>query len=606
MTWRTHWQTFRARIAPVASLAGLAGLAALPAVALDDIRLRVTRDSDDLRPRLSNASLLRQGETEFESARDIYAAALADYRRLTEALYSEGYYSGVISITLDGREASEIAPLSVPRSVDLVTITVDPGRSFRFGDARIAPLAPGTERPEAFRTGERARADVLREVVETAIRDWRDEGHARAALTSQSLVANHARRRLDAEFDLDPGRKYVFGALIHRGESAVRDMRIRRIGGLPEGEVFSVEALEDVVRRLRRTGAFASVTLEEEPADPDGNVMNIIVKVADEEPRRFGFGAELFSREGLELSAFWFHRNLLGGAERFRVDGAISNINGDTSGIDYSAGARITTPGRFGADTVLFAFTQYEFLDEADYTSENLEVGVGATRYISEGLEAELGFSYTFSETEDDLGRRSYEYLSYPLALIWDGRDDTLDPREGHYVRAGLRPFTGLGDLGSGVRGTLDARGYLGVGAEDRFVLAARLQFGAVAGPELVDTPRDFLFYSGGGGTVRGQPYQSLGVDLGGGVTLGGRSFLGLSGELRADVSDALQGVVFADAGYIGAEEVYDGSGEWHSGAGLGLRYKTAIGPIRLDLATPLDDETDERIQFYIGIGQAF
>ena len=114
------------------------------------------------------------------------------------------------------------------------------------------------------------------------------------------------------------------------------------------------------------------------------------------------------------------------------------------------------------------------------------------------------------------------------------------------------------------------------------------------------------LFYSGGSNTVRGQPYKTLGVDLGGGTQIGGRSFVGLSGEIRASLSTKLGAVAFVDTGYIGAESLFDGSGKWHSGAGLGLRYKTGLGPIRFDIATPVGSTTGSGIQFYIGIGQAF
>ena len=88
---------------------------------------------------------------------------------------------------------------------------------------------------------------------------------------------------------------------------------------------------------------------------------------------------------------------------------------------------------------------------------------------------------------------------------------------------------------------------------------------------------------------------------------MGGRAFLGFSAEARVKVTDAIGLVGFADAGYIGSEEFYDGSGQWHSGAGLGVRYDTGIGPIRLDLAVPTSGpETGENFQVYIGIGQAF
>lgn len=137
--------------------------------------------------------------------------------------------------------------------------------------------------------------------------------------------------------------------------------------------------------------------------------------------------------------------------------------------------------------------------------------------------------------------------------------------------------------------------------------LAFRGQLGSVAGPDLSEAPADYLFYSGGGGSVRGQPYQTLGVELPSGDTVGGRSFVGLSAEARVALTEKIGVVGFADAGYIGSEEFYDGSGTWHSGAGLGLRYATGIGPIRLDVAVPTSGpEVDEDFQVYIGIGQAF
>ena len=129
---------------------------------------------------------------------------------------------------------------------------------------------------------------------------------------------------------------------------------------------------------------------------------------------------------------------------------------------------------------------------------------------------------------------------------------------------------------------------------------------GALFGPSLQESPAFYRFYSGGGGTVRGQDFQSLGVDLGGTFT-GGRSLLVLSGEMRADVTDEIQIVGFADWGYVGAESLADFTGDSHAGAGIGLRYKTGIGPIRLDVATPISGDADKSsIHVYIGIGQAF
>ena len=110
---------------------------------------------------------------------------------------------------------------------------------------------------------------------------------------------------------------------------------------------------------------------------------------------------------------------------------------------------------------------------------------------------------------------------------------------------------------------------------------------------------------SGGAGTVRGQSYKSLAVNLGPGLRIGGRSFAALSAELRARVKDKWSVVGFADAGFVGADSWWD-DGSTHYGAGFGVRYDTGLGPIRVDIATPLGSDAGDDIELYIGIGQAF
>ena len=197
--------------------------------------------------------------------------------------------------------------------------------------------------------------------------------------------------------------------------------------------------------------------------------------------------------------------------------------------------------------------------------------------------------------------------LTLPLGVEFDYRDKELDAQKGYFVKASVTPFLALSGADNGVRTYLDARYFKTFGAARPVTFALRGQLGSVYGPDLSVAPADYLFYSGGGGTVRGQPYQSLGVDLGGGQTVGGRAFLGFSAEARVKVTDVIGLVGFADVGYIGSEEFYDGSGQWHSGAGFGVRYDTGIGPIRLDMAVPTSGpDTGENFQVYIGIGQAF
>ena len=147
-------------------------------------------------------------------------------------------------------------------------------------------------------------------------------------------------------------------------------------------------------------------------------------------------------------------------------------------------------------------------------------------------------------------------------------------------------------------------------GAEDRITLAGRLQGGAVLGSDLLETPRDDLFLIGGGGTVRGHSYRSLGIAVnrgfGDNFLIGGAYMLAASAEVRTRITEKIGVVGFVDAGRIGVDGFFDDLGGWQAGAGLGLRYETGFGPIRLDVAVPIGKTDDDGFQMYIGLGQSF
>lgn len=571
-----------------------------------EVRLTAAGDDETLGEALEAASLtVEAGRAETApDLQDLLAAARADYARLLGVLYAQGYYGGSIHIRADGREVADLPPFDAPRQIDQVTITVDPGPPFRFGQARVAPLAQGTELPEDFATGKRARAGLIEQAGRTAIAGWRDAGHAKADLESQRVVADHPARTLDADLRLDPGPSLRFGRLLIEGESRVRPERVRAIAGLPEGETFSPEALKTSVERLRRTGVFRSAALREaDTANSDGT-LDITAALVDEKKRRIGFGAEYATTDGLVLSGYWLHRNLLRGAERLRIDTEIGGLSGETGGIDYALSALFERPVTFTPDTDLYVLGGLASLDEPDYQQRDIFLGAGVDHIFSDTLEGSAGFLVSYSEIDDDLGEREITHLSFPLELTRDTRDSELDARKGTYLAVQAHPFLGLDNPDKGARVYADARAYRGFG--ERIVLAGRVQAGSLLGASADAVPSDWLFYSGGGGTVRGQPYQSLSIDLGGGDSRGGTSFLGLSTELRVGVTRSIGVVGFVDAGHIGDGELPGQDGDWHAGAGLGLRYETGIGPIRVDLGAPVSGDTGDGVQVYIGIGQAF
>jgi translocation and assembly module TamA len=585
-------------------------LSVRPAAAqtLDPIVFGVTGADDGVRTALIDASLLVQGRRDKVSdPQEILAAARSDYARMIGVLYERGYFGPVISIRLDGREAAEISPLEVPARIDAIAISVTTGPIYRFSQAQVAPLAPDTAIPDGFRVGEIAETPVIARSGRIAVRSWRELGYAKADITEQNIVANHPQRAVAADLRVTPGPQLRFGTLTITGNTDVETRRIRQIAGLPTGEVFSPAAVQNASENVRRTGAFRSVVLREaEEPNADGT-LNMDLIVAEGPPRRIGFGAEIASDDGIELSAFWIHRNWLGGAERLELNADVTSIASNVSDITVAFSARFTRPATPRPDTDQFILADIAFLDERDYSGESINVGIGYLRRFTDRLTGEAALGFNISQLTDAFGESDYALIGLPTRLTFEGRNDLLNPTKGVYLDGRATPFVAIKGTDNGARFFGDARTYLGLGSDDRVVLAGRAQLGSIVGPDLENTPNYFLFYSGGGGTVRGQEYQSLGVDLGNGLQTGGKAFLGFSGEVRATVSDAIQVVGFYDWGYIGAESFPDGSGESQAGAGLGIRYLTPIGPLRVDVGTPVSgDEAGSSLLLYIGIGQAF
>ena len=593
--------TFRARIAVVAILASITAAGAA------ELRLALGGD-DDLRDALRAASLLEQTITQDANAprRDVVAAAQADYRRLLAVLFEAGHFGPVISITVDGTEAAALPLIGSDAPVNTVAVSVDPGPRFLFGQARIGPVPEGTEIPDGFAPGQPAGTAALREAADAGVDAWRTIGHAKAELAEQDIVADHASDRLDATLRLAPGPRLRYGPTSVGGEARVREGQIRRIVDLDPGAVFDPDEVREAARRLQRTGAFQSVTITEAEAIVPGDTLPMNVDVVERLPRRFGFGAELGSTEGLALSAFWLHRNLTGFADSLRIEGAATGIGGDSGGADFRLGADYVRPATFNSETDLVLGVELEHLDQEDFISDRFEVSAGARRIVSDEFQYTYGLAYTYSKTDDAFGERNFSILSVPLDATYDRRDDPLNPADGYYVEAGLRPFQGFQTAGTGLRFTADLRGYQGFGSDDATVLAARIQLGAVFGPNREDIPPEWLFFSGGGGTVRGQPFQDLAIEVDDDRRVGGKSFLGLSTEIRQAVTENIGIVGFVDLGFISADSDFTG-GESHSGAGLGVRYDTGIGPIRVDLGVPVSGPNDNGgVEIYIGIGQAF
>lgn len=579
--------------------------------AFDGTSFSVAGSDDDLADRLRAASVLLNAEkTEQTNAQDLFADARAEYAALLGGLYEAGHYSPVIHVLVDGREAADIPPLDAPSVIGDIRVTVDPGPRFAFGQARIAPLPPGTKLPKGFALGQPAESGVLREATASGIDAWRGLGRAKARVSAQDIVADHGTAQLFADVALDPGPRLRFGRLEITGQDRMRERRIRKIAGLPEGEVFDPAQLARAQTRLRRTGVFKSVSLTEDERITSPDLLGITATVVEQKPRHYSLGAEIMSLDGLTLSAGWLHRNLMGGGERLEIKAEVLNLGAQTSGTDILLGVKLDRPATLTPDTTLSFEAEFGRLQEADFSADVFAFSTQLTHVFSDQLTGRAGLSYGYAGITDNIGTFTYRYLALPIGVTWDKRDSKVDASKGFYLDAEVKPYVGFGITDGAVRAKLDFRAYKALGDKERLVLAARFQAGSIFGGDLLDTPRDDLFYSGGGGTVRGQPYQSLGINVaraGGETTrIGGSQFLAGSLEARVKVSDKIGIVGFVDAGRVDVGGFFNDAGDWHAGAGVGVRYATGVGPIRFDIAGPVGGDTGSGLQIYVGLGQAF
>lgn len=591
-----------------AAILAVVAAGALPGWALDKVGFTVSGNDAALMRALRAASgLVAAGKD--KAALDLFADAQAEYGKLLSALYAAGHYGPVIHVLIDGREAFSIAPLDAPSAIAKIDVTVDPGPAFVFSTAAVAPLAKGQALPAGFATGQLAGAGQVQAAAQAGIDGWRRQGHAKAAVAGQDLTADHASATLSVDVRLDPGPVLRFGDLTVNGATKIRPDRVRKITGLPTGERFDPAEEARAAQRLRRSGVFSSVTLTEAEAITAPDLLGITANLTEAPPRRYSFGAEVATNDGLNVNGSWLHRNLLGGGERFEVTGAVSNIIASGSGLDYALGTTLDRPATPDADSTLNLSAALGHKDDADYTADTLALGVGLTHYFSDRLTAHASVAYDFSDGRDSAGNFTYRSVQLPLGATLDTRDSTTEATNGYYLDLGAKPFLGFGATDDGARLTLDARGYKAMGARGGAVLAGRVQGGAILGASALGTPRTDLFYSGGGGTVRGQAYQSLGISVLDGATwieTGGTAFVAASVEARVRVSAKIGVVGFVDAGAVGQGRVTGADSDWQAGAGLGLRYGTAVGPIRLDLAMPVRGALDGGMQIYVGLGQAF
>lgn len=563
------------------------------------------------------SALLADQAAPASGAAGLLAKARSDYRRILAALYNQGYYGGDISILVGGKEAANLPPdIDLPDPVSVV-LRVDAGPLFRFGNVKITNRAPlisdagdQVEQPEiaGFGAGLVARATVVGRAEQLAVDAWRQQGYAEAAVVDRQVVADHASDTVDVTITVAPGRHATVGSIGVSGTNRMDPAFVAQQTGLIAGDDYDPDDIARAEKRLARLDVFRAMRIEAAGAIGNDGVLPFNVIVEEQAERRFGVGATYSTIDGLGIEGFHLWRNLFGRAERLRLDAKVAGINWPiaTEEFDYAFGGTFTKPGFLNPDNDLVAAVSAERSVLPAYTETSASARVGLTQYLTDQLTLDGAAFYERSLFEDDFGTRNFSLAGLTGGLIWDARDNLQDATEGFYVNVTAEPFYEFYYGNPAFRTTAEVRGYLSVMGDKQLVLAGRAKVGALVGSAIDEIPPDRLFFAGGGGSVRGYGFKSIGVDGPGDTVTGGKYLVEGSLEARYKVTNDIGIVAFVDGGYVAAEE-FPGLDQLRLGVGAGVRYYTGLGPLRLDVAVPINKRPeDPDYALYVGIGQAF
>jgi len=535
------------------------------------------------------------------------ARARQDLASLTAVLYENARYAGEVFIAIDGRPLASIDPFQPIATQPVpVTITVRAGPTFVFGTVDAAPLPAGVSLDRlGMRSGREARSSVVVRAETKIVEAWQNQGHPLATALKRDTVADHRSGTLDVTLAFDPGPMADFGRVSVEGTQAVDPNLVLGRAGI-NGGPYSAEKVKRATTRLRDLGVFDSVqVVPADHLDPDGTIPITII-VSERKPRVIGASVKYSNTEGLGAEVYWRHRNLFGGAEQLQLTASIGRLLDGAFDPDFRLAGTFRKPAVFDPMTD-FTLRLEGYRETTDaYRVTAIESEVGLEHTFSDTLSGTLGLEVARSQTVEGTLVEDHLLTTVTGTLDWDTRDNKLDPSEGHRVVFAVAPTYDFLEHSAYARFSADTSAYWAFGDMDRFVFAARAAAEVLTVDDITKVAADRRIYSGGAGSVRGYTYQNIGPHDASGTIVGGRSSLLFSGELRYRLNDTIGLAAFIDAGSA-YSSVLPGFGGLKVGVGAGLRYLTPVGPIRLDVAIPLQPGPgDPAVAVYVGLGQAF
>jgi translocation and assembly module TamA len=546
-----------------------------------------------------------------------------DVARLETVLQSFGYYQGRVAITIDERALDDPAlPDHIgalpAQAKAAIAVTAELGPLYRVGEVKLEGKVPeGMRERLGIAPGAPAVAADILAGRDRLLNALLEEGYALARVEPPVAYENPAQRVLDLTFEIDAGPRVELGEIRVTGLRDVDETFVRNRLLVHAGERFSPGSIERARQDLLSIGVFSGVTARSDDRLDASGRLPLTFEVQERPGRVLGLSAAYSTDLGGSVGATWSHRNLFGKAEQLNFSASAINLGGTAAtDIGYNVRGQFIKPDFLRRDQSLeFKLGALKQSLEA-YDQTAILGGVSLNRKLTPAWTGSVGLAPIQERITQQGVTRDFTLLGIPVGLRYDstGRANPLaDPTRGIIGNATVTPtFSLAGGKGFFTLMQVSGATYLDFARFDlappgRSVIAMRALAGRTLGASQFDLPPDQRFYGGGSATVRGFRYQSIGPRFADGRPAGGTAIEAASLELRQRLFGDFGAVAFVDAGRVSASggTFQD---KLHVGAGIGVRYYTAIGPLRVDFAVPVKNNVpgNDSFQMYIGLGQAF
>ncbi|WP_295638505.1 BamA/TamA family outer membrane protein [Novosphingobium sp.] len=603
--------------------------------------------------RFGTLSSLKSLDSKSDTIAQVGRRAEADRKALVSLMRLYGYYDPEVIQTIGGNRgdvarrmaSAETAASSAPTppATDAtaasaapeptaerpaVRFDIVPGPLYHLRTVTLGDLeATGIDYPMLraaypMKIGDPANTDRILSADMQLTTALGEHGYVFGTVGDGELTIDHDPRLGDLAVPVTNGGKFAFGKVISESPDFLSSDHLRRIARFKAGQVAKKSGLDDLRQAVLATGLVSSVTITPRKViEPQGGsgvslavpgTIDVDVAMIPAPLRTVAGQLGYSSGQGARLELSWENRNLFPPEGMLRVRG-VAGTREQLAGITFRRNNFRTR------DQVLTADLFVQNVKYTAYTAKTVSFITTLQRQATILFQKPFTYSVGFEAvaTRDTNGStigqqsipQTYFVIALPLQAGYDGSDNLLDPTRGFRLNLRVSPEASrtLGQQSTYVKSQFDASIYHTVAPG--VVLAGRARFGSITGADIASIAPSRRFYAGGGGSVRGYGYQQIGPKDTAGLPSGGRSLteFGLEARVKTGFAGGAVSVVpFVDAGSVdqGSTPAFR---DIKVGVGLGIRYLTNFGPIRIDVGTPLNKgPKDSRVGVYVALGQAF